>query len=243
MSPKVLLENALVITDAHYSDARPKLLELLGDIESGRISVSQLILMGDIFDMLFAPIALTCKRNHEAIRCLNAIAEKIPVLYFEGNHDFQIAPLFPKIEVIPISKQPLLLSFNNKKILVAHGDFGSVWHYRLYTTIIRSKVVLYLLSLVNTASSNALITRLDRYLKQKEDCREIVDFETLIRRRFEAIPLTGIDVVIEGHFHQNRTFILGNCRYVNLGAFACNERYYIVKSSQDGLGFEEFAYS
>ncbi|MDX1295192.1 MAG: UDP-2,3-diacylglucosamine hydrolase, partial [Sulfurimonadaceae bacterium] len=79
----------------------------------------------------------------------------------------------------------------------------------------------------------AIIKWLDRYLDRKEDCNEFTGFEGYITKRLEGVDLSGIDYFIEGHYHQNRGFSTGSCRYFNLGAFACNQRYYEVKSSKD----------
>lgn len=102
-----LKPGALLIADAHYSDQRPKLIELLQSVYDGNTTASQLILMGDIFDLLFGPIALTYERNKEAIEIINAIAMKIEVLYLEGNHDFLLKRYFPEIYLVPLSSQPL----------------------------------------------------------------------------------------------------------------------------------------
>jgi UDP-2,3-diacylglucosamine hydrolase len=243
MSPKPfeLLPGALIIADAHYSAQRPRLLELLRSILEGSINASQLILMGDIFDLLFGPIALTYTRNQEAIATLNAIAKKMTVLYLEGNHDFAIEKYFPDIQVIPLRDQPLHVRFKQQDVLLAHGDFGSELSYRFYTTMIRSKIVLALLGFIDTLISHRIIYRLDRYLAKKDDCYQISAFESLVKKRLQENDLLKYDAVIEGHFHQNRQCYYGKCHYINLGAFACNERYFVVKSQQEALELEEFA--
>ena len=50
----ILKEGALLISDAHYDKSRPGLLKLLRAIQLGTVKATQLILMGDIFDLLFA---------------------------------------------------------------------------------------------------------------------------------------------------------------------------------------------
>ena len=237
-----LLEGALLITDAHYSHRRPKLLGLLQAIDSGAIHTTQLILLGDIFDLLFAPIPFTCRRNIEVIDLINAISHKIPVIYFEGNHDFQIAPLFPKVYVVPIAAQPLRMRFKEKNILMAHGDYGSSWQYRTYTKLIRSRMILRFLALIDSMTHNGIIRRLDRYLEHKDDCAEIEGFKDYITKRMHTQNLEEIDTVIEGHFHQNKAFELEQAHYFNPAAFACNERYYVVKSMSYALELKEFTY-
>jgi UDP-2,3-diacylglucosamine hydrolase len=232
-SPFELKEGALFVADAHYSDKRPELLDFLKAVASKEIAASQLILMGDIFDLLFGGIPITQQRNAEAVATIKTIASQMEVLYLEGNHDFQLRYVFPEIDVIPLNRQPVVCRFGSKKVMLAHGDWGTELGYRIYTSVIRSRGVLGFLRLIDSLSSHAIIKWLDGYLEKKEDCNEFTGFERYITRRLEEVDLSNVDYFIEGHYHQNRGFFAGECHYFNLGAFACNQRYYEVKSSKD----------
>ncbi len=242
MSPDLfeLKAGALIIADAHYSAQHPKLLQLLHDILYENIKASQLILMGDIFDLLFGPIPLSYRRNREVINTINAIGKKMQVLYLEGNHDFAIKKYFPEVHIIPLQEQPLHVRFENRDILLAHGDFASNFKYRIYTRIIRSRVTLSLLGIIDYLSFHSIINWLDRYLAKKDDCYKIETFEALVKRRLQENDLFNYDGLIEGHFHQNHSYDFDNFNYINLAAFACNERYFIVKLVQEALELEEF---
>ena len=234
-----LKPGALFISDAHYSAQRPKLLELLKKILSDEISATQLILMGDIFDLLFGGITLSYKRNQDVIKIINAISSKMQVLYLEGNHDFILKRYFPNIQVVPLQAQPLHVRYKNSDILLAHGDFGSELKYRIYTAIVRSRLLLSFLGLIDLLSFHSIIHWLDAYLAKKDDCREILDFKSLVKRRLDENRFLKYDALIEGHFHQNRSFNFEDFHYINLGAFACNERYFVVKSEHEVLVLEE----
>ena len=186
--------------------------------------------MGDIFDLLFGPIPLTCERNAEAVAAINEIAARMEVLYLEGNHDFRLASLFPGVKVVPLGEQPLRALWGGKQVLLAHGDWGMEPRYRCYTSLIRSRPLLLLLRAIDTLASHAIIRRLDRYLAKKEDCGGFDDFEGYTAARLSRLELGNTELFIEGHFHQNRAFDVGRCRYVNLGAFACNQRYFELQS-------------
>jgi UDP-2,3-diacylglucosamine hydrolase len=244
MSPKPLqlLPGALLVADAHFSDRRPELLAFLKSVASGEIAASQMILMGDIFDLLFGPIPLTRKRNAEAVAVIREIAERMEVIYLEGNHDFQIGSLFPGIAVYPLAAQPVAATWEGQKVWLAHGDWGNTFGYHLYTAIIRSRPVLYTLRLIDSLTGHSIIRWLDRYLHPKEDCGGAWAFEAYIRRRFEGFDTGGAAWFIEGHFHQNRGFPVGEMHYVNLPAFACNQRYFELQSIQDQEPLKEAAY-
>lgn len=70
-------------------------------------------------------------------------------------------------------------------------------------------------------------------MKRKSHCRSIENFQGLIQRRLESLKLESVDVLIEGHFHQNCSFHFSQLHYINVGAFACNERYFTVQSNQN----------
>jgi hypothetical protein len=56
--------------DAHYSAQRPQLIKLFQAIQNREIKTTQIILMGDIFDLLFGSISITYRRNKNLIDIL-----------------------------------------------------------------------------------------------------------------------------------------------------------------------------
>ena len=230
-------EGAIIISDAHYSPLRPELLKLIEDIEAQKIETPQLILMGDIFDALFGDVAKTQRVNATMIEHLNAIAKKIEVIYLEGNHDFNLAKIFPDIKIFPLSAQPLQCRYKDKTLYLAHGDFDVGLFYKAYSYTIRNPYVLSFLASLDRLFGYSILKYLDIYLAKKEDCNSFENFETFIQNR--ELEHYLCDYFIEGHFHQNRTLQRDDFCYINLAAFACNQRYFIVKSLQDKKLLEE----
>ena len=221
-------EGAFIISDAHYSHLRPELLGLIEDIHTKKLIPSQLILMGDIFDALFGNIPLTQHTNRNMIRLLNEISQEIEVIYLEGNHDFYLKKIFPKIKTFSISKQPLSCKYNDKKVFLAHGDFDMGLWYKIYTALIRNPFLLFLLKYIDIFMNHLILKNVDNHLYKKNDCREFIGFKEYIDKRL--VNKYKCEYFIEGHFHQNRTIYFKTFTYINLGAFACNQRYFIVKS-------------
>lgn len=247
MSPKKessvieIKEGAFVVSDAHYSHLRPELLAFLKDIHSKKLQATQLILMGDIFDTLFGGIPYSIQINAEAVELLNAISLEIEVIYLEGNHDFNLKSIFPHAKIFPISQQPVACTNSGKRVLLAHGDFESDLGYRVYTAVIRNPFTLAFLRLLNFFSFNTIIKKLDEYLSKKEDCKEFFGFKEFIEKRLDK--KYKCDYFIEGHFHQNKSIQFDQFLYINLGVFACNQRYFIVKSSKEIGLLEEKMFS
>jgi len=234
-------EGAFLISDAHYSSKRPQLLEFIKDIHSKKLLPTQLILFGDIFDTLFGGVKITIERNAQMIRLINDISLDIEVIYLEGNHDFNLKDIFCNTKVFSISQQPLACFYQDKKVFLAHGDFGSDFLYKLYTSIVRSRVTLAILNFINICVANRILEKLDSYLDKKNDCKELEYFKEFSANRLNS--KFKCDYFIDGHFHQNKSIELENFNYINLGAFACNQRYFIVKSVKDKEFVEEKIFS
>jgi len=226
-----ILEGAYVISDAHYSHLRPELFILIKDIHSKKLLPTQLILMGDIFDALFGEVPYTHKINEELITLINEINRDIEVIYLEGNHDFNLSNIFVNAKVIALDEQPLIATIEDKKICLAHGDFDVSFSYGLYSKVIRNSIVLHILKVIDIITNHAILKKLDNFLAKKDDCKEFLGFENFISKRH--LQKYKCDYFIEGHFHQNRSFSFIDFNYTNLAAFACNQRYFIVKSVND----------
>lgn len=226
-------EGAFVISDAHHSHKRPQLLNFFKDIQSKKYQPTQLILMGDIFDVLIGGIAKTIEQNKEIVEVLKDISKNIDVIYLEGNHDFNLKSIFKNIKVYRLSQQPLECLANGKTTYLAHGDFSAPVGYRIYTFFIRNRFILLILNTINKLFNNLILNKLDNYLDKKDDCKKIENFEQIIKKRIEN--KFDCEYFIEGHFHQDSLLKLKNCNYINLGAFACNQRYFVVKFANKEL--------
>ncbi len=234
-------EGAFLIADAHYSNIRPELFPLIEDIHSKKLQPTQLILMGDIFDALFGSITHTLEKNANIVKLINDISESIEVIYLEGNHDFNLKDLFPKVKVFTIQNQPIRTTYKDRTICLAHGDFNGDFFYRLYSSLIRSPYLLRILNSVDNSINNFILKKLDSYLNKKDDCKEFTGFREYIEKHLSN--RVTCEYFIEGHFHQNKSLEFENFRYINLGAFACNQRYFIVKSLKDKELLEEKIFS
>jgi len=233
MSPDILREGAILIADAHCAPWRTPFIDFLKALESREIETPQLILMGDVFDLLFGPIPATRRLNEEGIGILNRLSERIEIVYLEGNHDFQLSDVFPGIKIIRRDRQPWLTRFGEKRIAFSHGDLSMGTGYEVYTALIRNRYILTFLNLIDTIGSGFIVRWLEKTMQRKHHCKTIEGFERLINERLKRQNYGAVDTVIEGHFHQNRTIETPDFQYVNLAAFACNERYFSVQSTEN----------
>ena len=226
-----LQEGAFILGDAHYSHKRPELLDFIRAIHTKKLKATQIIFMGDIFDALFGSISNTIKENKEVVKLIEEISQDIEIVYLEGNHDFNLKKIFTNIKIFTIYNQPVECIYNDKKVLLAHGDFESNFGYRAYTWFIRNPFILPILNVLNNTFNNFVLKNLDKYLGIKDDCKEFTGFREYISKRL--VDKFDCDYFIEGHFHQNKTICYDEFIYINLSAFACNQSYFVVNSSKD----------
>ena len=213
-------ENAILIADSHYPNHKKEhFLELLNSINSKKILTPQLILMGDIFDLLVGNSPYLKNKFKDEINLIDEIAKNIEVIYLEGNHDFYLKPLFKNVKVIPINKQPLFGKLGLKSVSLSHGDKNLVpFNYKIYTKVIRNPIILKLLP--------DLIAKYKlKNMQKKSLCKDIKNFKYIVNQK---IKLYKSDIIIEGHYHQS--IIIDN--YYALPSFACSKKFAIVKNSK-----------
>ncbi|MEF3192483.1 MAG: metallophosphoesterase [Campylobacterales bacterium] len=219
-----LAKGAVLVADAHLNSSRPEFLRLLRRIASDEIVATQLWLMGDNFDLLIGGFEQLRHFYAEAIELINRLAKKIPVLIFEGNHDFLLHEFFPHALVVARAKQPLLTHCEGVAVALAHGDRDIGWGYELYTHTLRSPRFLKLADYLtlNRYGSGFLMGWLPR-LDRKKICRHFERFEAVAMSHLRATP--EAQILIEGHFHQNRTYEYQGRRYIGLPSLACGGLY------------------
>ena len=127
-----LKESAIFIADSHYNKKNREFKDILEKIKNNQIITSQIFLIGDNFDFLCNEITYFKNINSDVIKLLNNLSNTHEIFYLEGNHDYNLSKLFPKINVVKTDNQPLILDFKDKKIALSHGDNFINWHYNLY---------------------------------------------------------------------------------------------------------------
>jgi len=219
----IIKNNALFLADVHFNHLRRDVLPLLKKIKNKELEVSQLFLMGDIFDFLCSEVEYFQDINYELIDILNDISIQVETIYFEGNHDYNLQEIFPKIEVFPRGQQPQYGLLKNKKVALSHGDIFTPKGYEIYTAIMRNSTFLTFLDLINI--DNWLAKTVEDKLKYKKICKEMTHFDDFVSKRKKYYKA---DIIIEGHFHQGYI----DEEYINIPSFACDNEYMIYQDEQ-----------
>ena len=221
--PKQIKEHSLFIADAHYPHHGDVFLTLLKKIESKELYPPQLFLMGDIFDLLFGYNNYIQTFSRPALELLQKLSSKLEIIYLEGNHDFCLKEIFPNITVYSRKEQPIHYKLGEKDIYLAHGDkYTAGTLFNLYTTLLRTKTMLTLLS----PFEKQIIDHRMGKLKIKNICGDFKSY----KKRFDAIrshyPKDAL--IVEGHFHQ----ALQYKNYISLPSLACQGEMGMVRDGK-----------
>ena len=224
--PFKLKEGAWFIADAHYSRHNRRLYDFLASIPDGSLP-PQLVLMGDIFDLLFGEAPNSIGPNRAMVDLLRDVAGRVETVYLEGNHDFGLAPIFGDVmRIVPRDHQPLMADFSGVAMALHHGDTYEGVGYELYTALIRNRWIDRMLNVIDSWTDGMVIQWLERYNASKKPCFRVPDFESMACNRVEKLRKRyRFSIWVEGHYHQQATFWYDNVMHSNLPAFVCTEGY------------------
>jgi UDP-2,3-diacylglucosamine hydrolase len=180
--------------------------------------------MGDIFDLLSGCGSYVRSFVSETIGLLRELSERIEIHYLEGNHDLCLEKIFPNINIVPRSRQPLVMELDGRRVALAHGDLYDMGiGYEIYTFFVRRCRTMCLL----LPWQRRIVDSQMKKLRTKKICREMKGFEEKVSNIKKYYP-EDIDLIVEGHFHQGRK--IG--RYVALPSLACQKEVGVVREGE-----------
>ena len=218
-------EEAIFVADSHYNEKRAEFLIFLKKLKSKDIKTSQLFLMGDMFDFISGESKYFIERNKEIIDLINELSLDLDIFYLEGNHDYNLKKLFPKVAVYKRENQPLIMKYRDKKVAISHGDiFVNDKFYEIYCKIIRNRVFLEFMNLIDF--KNYISKKIYYSLLKKNICKKMKNFESIVKKR---VVFYDSDIIIEGHFHQGDEYKIENKLYKNIESLTCSKSYILFK--------------
>lgn len=251
----ILKNGAIFIADAHENEQRKGFWEFLNALDKELLKTPQLILMGDIFDMLVWQISATHEEAAPYINLLEKLASRgVEVIYIEGNHDFNLRLFFEKVKVFPLQKQPLLLQNSNtltfkeaklsakglefmgkksefkdiSSVALAHGDIFLPPFVALALRSLRNPLLLSFLNLINKFARSKISAHILARQKKKNLFYQIAHFNELAQQRHAKYALNET-LIVEGHYHQNTIINTKECKYINLPTFAYERSFFVVE--------------
>jgi UDP-2,3-diacylglucosamine hydrolase len=220
-------QGAIFVADSHYNKKNKQFLVLLEKLDKKDIKTTQLFLMGDMMDFISGESRYFIQQNSDVINLINKLSNDMDIIYLEGNHDYNLEKLFPKVKVIKRENQPLFAKFENKTISLAHGDNFINWKYDLYCKFIRNTIFLRFMNFIDI---NYFISKkIENALVKKNICHKMKNFEQIVSKRLKNY---NTDIVIEGHYHQGNNYLIDEKEYINIPSLCCQNLYIKIIDSK-----------
>lgn len=218
-------QGAIFVADSHYNQKNKQFLTFLKKLENKEIETTQLFLMGDMIDFISGECKYFIIQNSDVLNLLNKLSNDIEIIYLEGNHDYNLKTLFPKIKVLKRENQPLFAKFDDKTIALSHGDNFINWKYNLYCKFVRNTIFLRFMNLIDI---NYFISKkIENALLNKNICHKMNNFKHIVTRRLNNY---NTDIIIEGHYHQGNIYNIDNKKYINIPSLCCQNKYIVFSN-------------
>lgn len=221
-----------------------KIIKWLDVIE---VDAAGIVLVGDIFDFWYEYKKVIPKGFFRfQARLADLVEQRIPVIFFTGNHDAWMFDYFPKEMGIPVYRRPIVMEVGGQKLYVGHGDgLGKGDHfYKILKNIFESKSMQWLFRWIHPDIGMSLAQRWSRNRQMTRKDDNLVDEnladEWLWKHARAVERSTHHDYYIFGHRHIPLDLDVGeHSRYLNLGEWVNHSTY--VK--YDGENAELLSYN
>jgi UDP-2,3-diacylglucosamine hydrolase len=197
---------AIFIADAHLASSHaPNYQLLLRFLHEQEGTLDTLYIMGDLFDFWLGFPSAPCAGYEAVLDALERLVLRgCRLVYFEGNHDFHLGPVFSKRLKAEIHSGPAIEQIQGRRLYLCHGDqinradhFYLILRFMLRTPLVTLGIRFlppawaeHIRSFLQARSRAGYGKKTSRW-----DYRQIlVDFARLVQKQ-------GCDGVISGHFH------------------------------------------
>lgn len=238
--------NLLAVSDLHLGPSSDHLNKsFLQFLDTALQNQDQILIVGDLFDLWFGQPELTFPYQITILKKMRDLASMGLIMnYVEGNRDFGIRKLEGRIfqKVSPVS---LRMKWGNRWIHAEHGDLINLDDkpYRFWRGVSKSQGSFFLLDhlpswiLLRTA---VFLEKKLRATNMKNKSRYPEEFSRIF---YEAQFTEGADVVVVGHFHEQRelqvTTDRGNMLFYNLPGWESGFRYLVIPQTNEKPYFME----
>jgi len=187
---------------------------------------SELYLMGDIFDFWFEYKHVVPRGFTRFLGKLSELTDAgIPVHFFTGNHDIWLFDYLENECGVKVYRQPVVKSFNNKKVFLAHGDGLGDYdrHYNFLKSVFTNKLAQWLFARIHPNAGIGLANFWSGKSREKNNkvygnkyLGDDKEFAVLYAK--EYLKDNKVDYFVFGHRHVARTVGVGpHCQLVFLG--------------------------
>jgi UDP-2,3-diacylglucosamine hydrolase len=239
------------ISDVHlgvptYESSLEREKQMVGWLETIRHDASDLMILGDLFDMWF-DYKRVVPRGY--VRLFGKLAELtdqgIKIHYFIGNHDMWVFDYFEKELGFIIYRKTETFNLHGMRMLVGHGDGLGPGDrsYKFIKHIFASKINQWFFARLHPNFALGLAAFFSKRSRAAngnfEESYQNAEDEQLIHYCRNKLKESHFDIFVFGHRHIAIDFSLSKTsRYINLGEWVKNPHYGVL----DWEGFKLVKY-
>lgn len=194
------------VADAHLRAPDDHNYRLLLEFFDGlKGNTDTLVILGDLFEFWIGYRELPFPQYRPVLDKLEELRRAgIRLIYFEGNHDFHMGPLFTESLQATVHPGPATMTLGGEHVFLCHGDEMNHrdYGYRLLRFVLHSRLVRLLTAVVPARVASAIAERMGRRSRRRHGHRRLRwDYRAIMRQFAAARFADGFSAVVTGHFH------------------------------------------
>lgn len=196
----------IFLADAHLvapaDNNYRKLLDFLRSLEG---NTETLFIMGDLFDFWLGFPGQPFRQYDAVLDALQTLRRNgCRLVYFEGNHDFHLGPVFRDRLSAEIHAGPAIRMVQGRRLFLCHGDQINCEDrgYRLLRLLLRNRLTAAAVNHFPPALAVGIKERLQRSSRAGYQAKTARwNYREIIRSFGQALCKQGCDGLVTGHFH------------------------------------------
>jgi len=242
--------NLVVISDLHLGPlTHERNRQFMDFLQFALQSGDEVLIAGDLFELWFGWPDLTFEFQFPMLETMRQLVSRGLVMdYVEGNHDFGITR-YCRTVFRGVWNRSLTREWAGRRLHVEHGDLINKDDipYRFWRAVSKNRVSFFLLDHLSHNVLLGLATQLERGLK-KTNLKYKVEYPEQACKKFYMQQFEkGADIVIIGHFHQQKEIEIRlgnrNVLFYNLPGWEQGFRYLVVPKGNQKPYFAEWGRS
>jgi len=198
---------AIFLADAHLSQDDIHSRAFVKMTEKAAAEDISMFLLGDMFDLWFGNTGLTFDFQKPIIARLKELRSRgLRIAYVEGNRDFYLRHEHEGTTLDLVCSDNLQFTVGGMQVHLSHGDTvnkADLW-YRFWKAISKNRLANRLVSYLPDWFFLPMAKRLERKLKRyNRRHRESFPEKDCLRYAADRFA-EGTDIVVMGHFHQEK---------------------------------------
>jgi UDP-2,3-diacylglucosamine hydrolase len=185
-------------TEPHYR----LLLRFLRELEG---NTDTLFIMGDLFDFWLGFPGNPFRQYDEVLVALHSLVNSgCRLVYFEGNHDFHLGPVFLRQLGADIHCGPAIMTVQGRQLFLCHGDQinRGDYGYRFLRLLLHNRITAAAIRYVPPPVAQRIRAYLQRNSRASYPVKDQRwNYRELIRTFARSVRERGCHGLVTGHFH------------------------------------------